>query len=426
VIPAQQAKPSSQTPLQLSSRPLHVSAGGMQLPQAQEPVQVWVPVVPQEVVQVPVVPAQQVHPSSHRMSQSSSMPLQTSAGGMQVPQAQELPQVLEPLVPQDVVQVSVLPAQQVKPLSQVPSQSSSVPLQVSAGGVQEPQEHEEEQVRLPALPQLVVQVPLDPAQHPQPSSHAPSQSSSRPLQTSAGGVQLPQAQEPLQVLEPVVPQEVEQASVLPAQQAKPLSQVPSQSSSAPLQASAGGVQVPQAHEALQVLEPMVPQKEVQDSDPPAQQAKPSSQIPSQSSSMPLQVSAGALQGPQVHEEEQVRLPVLPQEVVQLPVRPLQQPKPSSQVPSRSPRAECTGTGPERCSRFRRSRSPCCRRWWCSRWAGSERSRRSRPAPRCSCRRGRCIPRRRSSTPRPRGRCSSRCTGPCRACRRSSCIRLPRP
>ena len=122
--------------------------------------QVWVPGQPVEVVQEPVAPRTQVKPSSATVSQSSSAPLQVSTKGVQEPQAQEELQVREPVVPQEVVQVPVVLRQQAKLSSQAVSQSSSAPLQVSAGGVQEPQAQEELQVREPVVPQEVVQVPV--------------------------------------------------------------------------------------------------------------------------------------------------------------------------------------------------------------------------------------------------------------------------
>ena len=104
----------------------------------------------------------------------------------------------------------------------MPSQSSSAPLQVSAGGVQDPQAQADEQTRVPLDPHEFVQEPVLPRQHPRPSSHAPSQSSSIPLQFSAGGVHaLPDGswQSSVQVPDPVDPQEVVQLTVSPLEQA---------------------------------------------------------------------------------------------------------------------------------------------------------------------------------------------------------------
>jgi hypothetical protein len=75
-------------PSQSSSLPLQLSAGGAQLPQVQLALHERVPVVPQPVVQLPIAPRQQVNPSSQVPSQSSSIPLQLSAGGEHVPHVQ--------------------------------------------------------------------------------------------------------------------------------------------------------------------------------------------------------------------------------------------------------------------------------------------------------------------------------------------------
>jgi hypothetical protein len=136
---------------------------------------------------------------------------------MHVPQLHPLVQVWEPLH-RLTLQARLVPAQQVQPSSHRPSQSSSSPLHVSEGGVHAFHAHEPEQVRLPVLPQLVVQLPDWPAQHAKVSSQRPSQSSSLPLQVSAGGTQLPHMHEPEQVRVPVVPQVVEQLVLVPEQQ----------------------------------------------------------------------------------------------------------------------------------------------------------------------------------------------------------------
>src|SRR5687767_8622842 len=69
----------------------------------------------------------------------------------------------------------------------VPSQSSSTPLHVSAGAAHalhvQPAPHD----RVPDDPQLVAQAPPVPRTQARPSSGAPSQSSSAPLQDSSGG-----------------------------------------------------------------------------------------------------------------------------------------------------------------------------------------------------------------------------------------------
>ena len=107
--------PSSHDVSQSSSRPLHVSAGAVQAAGAGVPhavVHIPVPVVPHVVVQLVEPPAQHVKPSSHNVSQSSSVPLHVSTGGTQAPTTQEPEQVLVPAVPQPVVQPETAPAQQ--------------------------------------------------------------------------------------------------------------------------------------------------------------------------------------------------------------------------------------------------------------------------------------------------------------------------
>ena len=234
----------------------------MHVPQLHAVVQVWVP-LHRLTLQARLVPEQQVQPSSHKPSQSSSAPLHVSDGGLQVFHVHEPEQLRVPVLPQVVVQLPVLPAQHWYPSSHVPSQSSSMPLQVSPGGTQNPQSHEPVHVRLPVLPQVVVQVPDWPAQHAKVSSHSPSQSSSAPLHVSAGGTQLPHMHEPEQVRVPVVPQLVEQLVLVPEQQVHPSSHRPSQSSSMPLHVSEGGVQLPQVHEPEQRRVPEDPQLVVQ-------------------------------------------------------------------------------------------------------------------------------------------------------------------
>jgi hypothetical protein len=178
-------------PSQSSSVPLHASVGALQEPQAQLPEQVRVPVEPQVVVHEPVVPAQQANPSSQLALQSSSIPLQISAGGEQALQPQALVQVRLPVVPQLVVQDPLVPAQQVKVSSQLESQSSSRPLQASMGGVHAPQLQAASQVRMPAVPHPVVQLPVVPGMQVSVSSMDPSQSSSIALHVSAGAAHAP-------------------------------------------------------------------------------------------------------------------------------------------------------------------------------------------------------------------------------------------
>jgi hypothetical protein len=89
-----------------------------------------------------------------------------------------------PAVPQIVVHVRISPCTQPNPSSAVPLQSSSAPLQISAGAAHTLQVHAAPQVRAPVLPQVVVHTPGSPTAHANPSSTVPSQSSSRPLHTS--------------------------------------------------------------------------------------------------------------------------------------------------------------------------------------------------------------------------------------------------
>jgi len=152
----------------------------------------------------------------------------------------EFEHVFVPFVPHEVIHDPIEPAQHVKSSSQAPSQSSSRPLHVSVGGTHAPQVHEDEHVCVPTEPQVVVQVPEDPWQHAKPSSHVPSQSSSIPLQVSVGGTQEPHVHQFEHVIVPVVPHVVVQLSVVPLQHPNPSSQTPSQSSSSPLQVSTGG------------------------------------------------------------------------------------------------------------------------------------------------------------------------------------------
>src|SRR5690606_13387547 len=127
-----------------------------------------------------------------------------------------------------------------------PSQSSSIPLQLSAGSAHAEGAagmHALVQVPVPVEPQLVVQLALCPAAQAKPSSRVPSQSSSTPLHTSAGGVHaapLGIAHALVHAPLPVVPHEVVHETLAPSAQAKPSSGAPSQSSSMPLQVSAGG------------------------------------------------------------------------------------------------------------------------------------------------------------------------------------------
>jgi hypothetical protein len=317
-------------PSQSSSTPLHLSPGGMHEPQAQLAEQVRVPVDPHVVAQFPLDPAGHVNPSSTIASQSSSAPLQVSAGGVQLPHVQLAPHVRVPVEPHVAVQLPVVPLTHCNVSSMIVSQSSSTPLHASGGGAHEPQVHVVLlHVRLPVVPQPVVQLPLEPPTHAKPSSGVPSQSSSEPLQVSGGGLHAPQAQLDEHAREPVVPQLDVQLPVEPAAHVKPSSTVPSQSSSVPVQASVGGVHEPQAHEAPHSLLPVEPQPVVHDCVLPRQHVKPSSQSVSQSSSAPLHVSEGGLHVPHAQLDEHVRAPIVPQLDVQLPVAPTAHVKPSS-------------------------------------------------------------------------------------------------
>jgi hypothetical protein len=228
--------------------------------------------------------------------QLSSSPLHVSAGGLQAVQVHEPLQVRVPVEPQLVVQAPEDPRQHSPTLlSQMPSQSSSMPLQDSGGGVQGFQVQDPEQLRVPVEPQTAAHVPVAPRQQSKSSSQRVSPSSSMPLQASPVAVHVPQAQAALQVCEPGAPVDVVQEPACPWQQPRPLSQAVSQSSSRPLHDSAGGVQaapfgIAQASEQLPA--PPEPQAVVQETDSPTWQGKPSSVWPSQLSSTPLQDSVG--------------------------------------------------------------------------------------------------------------------------------------
>jgi len=310
---AQHIEPSSQAPLQLSSLPLHTSAGGTQVSQAQLGRQARRPAEPQAVVQAPVAPGTQAKPLSGAPSQSSSRPLHTSAGGRQPVGIPATLQRVVPVEPQLAVHAAMAEQQ---PSSVRPSQLSSRPLHVSAGAAQAPQAQVPLHPRDPVDPQVVVHDPVAPATQARPLSATPSQLSSRPLHTSAGGTHAPCAHAALQVRDPVEPQAVAQAAALPWAQAKPSSTAPSQSSSRPLHASAGAAQGPSAQSPSQARVPAVPQGVVQATVAPRTQAKPLSAAPSQSSSRPLQVSAGGRQPVGSPAALQIVVPIVPQEVVQ--------------------------------------------------------------------------------------------------------------
>jgi hypothetical protein len=136
----------------------------LQVPQVQVPErQLWVP-GQALTLQVRDEPMRQGKPSSGTVSQSSSIMLHVSTGGVQSPGAGSAQVSLHnalPVVPQNVVQGSEAPRMHGKPSSRTRSQSSSSPLHVSAGG-----EHEAPvgrvqlavQTPLPVLPQVVVQL----------------------------------------------------------------------------------------------------------------------------------------------------------------------------------------------------------------------------------------------------------------------------
>jgi hypothetical protein len=97
---------------------LQISAGGahaLPVGTAQPVVQVPKPVDPQVVVQDVATPAQQANPLSQPLTQSSSRPLHVSAGGVQAEppgMPQVAVQVPEPVEPQVVVQETAVPEQQ--------------------------------------------------------------------------------------------------------------------------------------------------------------------------------------------------------------------------------------------------------------------------------------------------------------------------
>jgi hypothetical protein len=176
--------------------------------------------------------AQHSDPWSHVVSQSSSTPLQMSAGGVHSSGAVHDPvQTFEPAVPQVVRQSISALAQQSYPSSQVVSQSSSTPLQISAGGTQGCHEHVPLQDRVPVVKHVVSQGSDVPAQHSESSSQKVSQSSSPPLQVSSGRTHSSHEQDSLHVRVLADPQVVAQESIARAQHSNPSSHVVSQSSS---------------------------------------------------------------------------------------------------------------------------------------------------------------------------------------------------
>jgi hypothetical protein len=307
VWPRQHSQPLSQPETQSSSNPLHVSAGGAHGPQVQLGEQTWVPVEPQPVVQLRV--ALGVH--------------SPEAQPLQAPQMQSPPQVRFSVPPQVQLRVSVAPGEHSPPPMQVPH---------------EPQVQPAEQVRvwLAHRPQLWVCV--WPRQHSEPLSQPSTQSSSSPLQVSAGGTQEPQAQAAEQVWVPVDPQEVEQSwtssgvhapSVQPLQ-APQVQEEEQMRFSEPPQRQPRVSVVPAAHSPLppHVLHAPQAQPEAQvrvcvpqkpqpcSCVAPRQHSQPLSHPERQSSSKPLQVSAGGTQAAQLQVLEQVWVPAEPQVVLQ--------------------------------------------------------------------------------------------------------------
>jgi hypothetical protein len=293
--------PSSVVPSQSSSAPLHASTPAHAL-QLHEPEQLRAPVVPQVVEHAPVAPNTHSKPSSGAPSQSSSSPLHVSDGPAQAPQVQPVPHVRAPVPPHGGVQAVVEPCTHSKPSSAAPSQSSSRPLHDSAGGPQAPQVQEPEQAWVPIEPHEVEQVPVAPEAHSKPSSAIPSQSSSSPLQVSAGAAQGPQPHAASHPRVPAEPHVVTQEPLVPGEQAKPSSGTASQSSSSPLHDSGGG-RHPAPAGGSQAGEhapaPLVPQLVVHGVERPTAHGNPSSVVPSQSSSTPLHTS-GAPDGVQAY------------------------------------------------------------------------------------------------------------------------------
>jgi hypothetical protein len=335
VRPAQHAKPSSHAVLQSSSTPLQISGGGAHTLNAHDEPQVRDPIVPQLVMQPPDVPAQHAKPSSHAMSQSSSIPLHDSTGGLHMPHVHVAEHVLEPAVPHPLMQPPTAPRTHVNVSSTRASQSSSRPLQVSAGGVHAPYMQLALQVRIPIEPQLVVHGCVVEGTHSEDSSTFVSQSSSRPLQPSAGGVHVAPIVQVAgsQSSVPVEAQLVVQGIVVPPTHPKPSSAIPLQSSSRPLQTSAGGMHAVQVQVSSHERMPVDPHEVVQASVAPRTHAKTSSALPLQSSSTALHASGGGVHTDHAHDAVQVREPIVPHEVVHGPIIRLQHIEPSSQLES---------------------------------------------------------------------------------------------
>jgi hypothetical protein len=131
LVPSAQVNVSSTRVSQSSSRPLHVSSGAVHAPHVQSLPHVRDPVEPQVVVHASLSSRTHANTSSGASLQSSSMPLHVSAGATHTLQPHAALHVRIPAVPHAVVQVPVSPRQHAKPSSHPISQSSSMPLQIS-------------------------------------------------------------------------------------------------------------------------------------------------------------------------------------------------------------------------------------------------------------------------------------------------------
>ena len=131
------------------------------------------------------VPPGQVRQSGSMPSQSWSMPSpQISIGGTQTPAVQVGLHERVPVVPHVVVQGVTASATHAKPSSAAPLQLSSTPLQISTGGEHTLHAHVAPHTREPELAQVVMHVPVSPEAHVNVSSICMLQLSSMPLQIS--------------------------------------------------------------------------------------------------------------------------------------------------------------------------------------------------------------------------------------------------
>jgi hypothetical protein len=131
------------------------------------------------------------NPSSGVESQSSSKPLQTSAGGVHVVGSVHVSvQIRVPTVPHPLAQGEAVPRAHAKPSSSMPSQSSSIPLQLSVlvalQAPNEPAVH----VSTPAAPHAFIHGRVTP------SSTSPLQSSSTLSQSSTPSATQPASNGP--------------------------------------------------------------------------------------------------------------------------------------------------------------------------------------------------------------------------------------